>query len=56
MHNKLLAADIAHEKMQHIKDVLSDLQARENNYVYEVESRNENIKILFRKKETNSNL
>lgn len=40
MHNKLLAADIAHEKIQHIKDVLSDPQARENNYVYEVESRN----------------
>jgi crotonobetainyl-CoA:carnitine CoA-transferase CaiB-like acyl-CoA transferase len=35
MVEKLTAADIAHEKIQHVKDVLSDKQALENNYLVE---------------------
>lgn len=39
MVEKLTAADIAHEKIQHVQEVLSDAQAIENNYIYEVENR-----------------
>lgn len=39
MVEKLLAADIAHEKIQHVQEVLSDAQAIENNYIYEFENR-----------------
>lgn len=39
MVEKLTAADIAHERVQHIKDVVTDEQAIANNYVYEFTSR-----------------
>ena len=35
MVEKLTEADIAHEKIQHVKDVLSDKQALDNNYIVE---------------------
>ncbi len=40
MVEKLTVADIAHERIQHIKDVVTDEQAIANNYVYEFTSRN----------------
>jgi crotonobetainyl-CoA:carnitine CoA-transferase CaiB-like acyl-CoA transferase len=39
MHQKLLAADIAHEKIQGVIDAIHDPQARANNYIYEVDNR-----------------
>lgn len=39
MDQKLTSADIAHEKIQHVSDVLKDPQALANNYLYEVENR-----------------
>lgn len=36
----LTKADIAHERIQHIKDVLTDPQALANNYLYEFTNRN----------------
>lgn len=39
MDQRLLEADIAHEKIQGTVDVLKDPQAIANNYVYEVENR-----------------
>ena len=39
MDEKLTASDIAHEKIQHVIDVLKDPQALANNYVHEVENR-----------------
>lgn len=39
MHQKLLNADIAHEKIQGVFDAINDPQAQENNYVYKVDNR-----------------
>ena len=39
MVQRLSNADIAHERIQHVQEVLSDPQALENNYIYEVENR-----------------
>ncbi|WP_313343054.1 CaiB/BaiF CoA-transferase family protein [Sedimentibacter sp.] len=39
MDKKLIAADIAHEKIQGVNDVIKDPQAIANNYLYEVENR-----------------
>ena len=39
MHQRLLAADIAHEKIQGVIDAIHDPQALANNYIYEVENR-----------------
>lgn len=39
MDKKLTEADIAHEKMQHVVDLMTDAQALENNYLHEVENR-----------------
>jgi crotonobetainyl-CoA:carnitine CoA-transferase CaiB-like acyl-CoA transferase len=39
MHERLLQVDIAHERIQSVIDVLSDPQARENNYIHKVENR-----------------
>mgnify|MGYP002093421997 FL=1 len=36
----LTKADIAHERIKQIKEVISDQQALENNYVYEFEHEN----------------
>jgi len=36
----LTKADIAHERVQHIKEVLTDAQAIENNYIHEFTTRN----------------
>ncbi|MGF6907453.1 CaiB/BaiF CoA transferase family protein [Fusobacterium sp. PH5-44] len=38
--NMLTKADIAHERIQHIKEVLEDAQAIENNYIHEFKNRN----------------
>lgn len=40
MLTKLREADIAHERIQHVQEVLTDRQAIENNYIYEFENRN----------------
>ena len=40
MSNKLKEFDIAHEKIQHVQELLSDSQALENNYIFEFENRN----------------
>lgn len=40
MVSKLTEADIAHERIQHVQEVLIDPQAIENNYIYEFENRN----------------
>lgn len=37
---KLTQADIAHERIQHVVEVLDDAQALENKYIVEVEARN----------------
>lgn len=39
MVERLTAADIAHEKIQHVQDVLSDAQALENRYIVPVQNR-----------------
>ncbi|SHI40329.1 Crotonobetainyl-CoA:carnitine CoA-transferase CaiB [Dethiosulfatibacter aminovorans DSM 17477] len=39
MHDKLIAVDIAHERIQGVEDVLNDPQALANNYIHEVENR-----------------
>lgn len=39
MLEKLIKADIAHEKIQHVQEVLTDPQAIANNYIYEFENR-----------------
>ncbi|MCI7223026.1 CoA transferase [Fusobacterium sp.] len=36
---RLSSFDIAHEKIQHVKEVLDDPQALENNYIFEFENR-----------------
>lgn len=40
MVEMLTSADIAHERIQHIKDVITDPQALANNYIHEFEYRN----------------
>lgn len=47
MVEKLLAADIAHEKIQHVQEVLSDAQAIENNYIYEFENRDHSKNMMM---------
>lgn len=42
----LRSADIAHEKIQHIKEVLTDPQALENNYLHEFTYRNKEKTLL----------
>ncbi|WP_029758010.1 MULTISPECIES: CaiB/BaiF CoA-transferase family protein [Fusobacterium] len=39
MLERLIKADIAHEKIQHVQEVLNDSQAIANNYIYEFENR-----------------
>lgn len=39
MVERLTKADIAHERIQHVKDVLSDRQAIENQYIFEYANR-----------------
>ncbi|MDR3258008.1 MAG: CoA transferase [Fusobacteriaceae bacterium] len=39
MVEKLTNADIAHERIQHIKEILTDAQAIENNYIHEFTNR-----------------
>jgi crotonobetainyl-CoA:carnitine CoA-transferase CaiB-like acyl-CoA transferase len=39
MKEKLKAADIAHEVLQHITDVVNDLQAEANKYIVEIQNR-----------------
>ncbi len=46
MVEKLTAADIAHEKIQHVNDVVTDEQAIANNYIYEHTSKNGNKTML----------
>lgn len=46
MVEKLTAADIAHERIQHIKDVVTDEQAIANNYIYEHTSKDGNKTML----------
>lgn len=40
MLKRLTKADIAHEKIQHVQEVLTDRQAIENNYIHEFTNRN----------------
>ncbi|HBG1752285.1 TPA: CoA transferase [Clostridioides difficile] len=46
MVEKLTAADIAHEKIQHVNDVVTDEQAIANNYIYEHTSKDGNKTML----------
>lgn len=46
MVQKLKNKDIAHEKIQHIKEVLEDPQALENNYIYEVENKDKSKTLM----------
>ena len=40
MSRRLLDADIAHEKLRHVRDILSDQQAQLNNYIVPTQHRN----------------
>lgn len=46
MVQKLTEKDIAHERIQHVKEVLEDPQALENNYIYEVENRDKSKTLM----------
>ena len=46
MVERLEKLDIAHEKIQHVQEVLTDPQAIANNYIFEFENRNKSKNMM----------